>query len=168
MMAVDPNTSSVEEQVRRMSPVAAPDEQREEFAALFRMLENAAADVREPGEAACKIVGPEGQTINLPESVFYLLERVVEVLARGDAITVVPVHKELTTQQAADILNLSRQYLVRLLDDGKIPFSRTGTHRRVRFTDVMTYKEIRDQKRRDSLDDLTRISQEYGGYDELP
>jgi excisionase family DNA binding protein len=167
-MAADPYASSFEEQVRRMSPVAAPDEQREEFAALFRLLENAAADVRNDGDSGCKIVGPEGQTIELPESVFYLLERVVEVLARGDAITVVPVHKELTTQQAADILNVSRQYLVRLLDDGKIPFSKTGTHRRVRFTDVMTYKAKRDRERRDSLDDLTRLSQEYGGYDEVP
>lgn len=167
-MAVDPNTSSVEEQVRRMSPVTAPDEQREEFAELFRMLEDVAANVRERGEAACQIIGPEGQTITLPESVFYLLERVVEVLARGDAVTVVPVHKELTTQQAADLLNVSRQYLVRLLDDGEIPFTRTGTHRRVRFTDVMTYKKKRDEERLESLDDLTRMSQEYGGYDELP
>jgi excisionase family DNA binding protein len=166
-MAVDPNTSSVEEQVRRMSPVSVPDEQREEFAELFRMLEDVATDVREHGEGACQIIGPEGQSLTLPESVFYLLERVVEVLARGDAITVVPVHKELTTQQAADILNVSRQYLVRLLDDGKIPFTRTGTHRRVRFDDIMTYKKERDRKRLDSLDELTRASQEYGGYDEL-
>ncbi|MFP4599303.1 MAG: helix-turn-helix domain-containing protein [Persicimonas sp.] len=167
-MAVDPNTSSVEEQVRRMSPVAAPDEQREEFAQLFRMLEDVADDVRQSGDAMCQIIGPEGQTVTLPESVFYLLERVVEVLARGDAITVVPVHKELTTQQAADILNISRQYLVRLLDDGKIPFTRTGTHRRIRFADVMTYKKERDRERADSLDELTRLSQQYGGYDELP
>ncbi len=167
-MAVDPNTSSVEEQVRRMSPVAAPDEQREEFAQLFRMLEDVADDVRQSGDAMCQIIGPGGQSVTLPESVFYLLERVVEVLARGDAITVVPVHKELTTQQAADILNISRQYLVRLLDDGKIPFARTGTHRRIRFADVMTYKKERDRERAESLDELTRLSQEYGGYDELP
>ncbi len=167
-MAVDPDTSSVEEKVRRMSPISAPDEQLEEYARLFHVLEGAAADAKARGETSCQIVGPQGQTFALPESVFFLLERVVEVLSRGDAITIVPVHKELTTQQAADIINVSRQYLVRLLDEGKIPFTRTGTHRRVRFTDVMAYKEKRDQEREASLDSLTRVSQEYGGYDELP
>jgi excisionase family DNA binding protein len=167
-MTVAPNTYSLEEQVRRMLPVSAPDEQRETFAELFRMLDGAADAVRRHQGTMCRIVGPEGQTIELPEAAFYLLERMVGVLASGDAITVVPVHKQLTTQQAADILNISRQYLVRLLDDGKIPFTRTGTHRRIRFDDVMTFKKQRDRQRIESLDELARISQEYGGYDELP
>lgn len=163
-MAVDPDTSSVEERVRKMSPVAAStaDEQRE-FVELFRLLE----DVRSQGELSLELVGPGNRTIAFPESAFYLLERLVEVLARGDAITLVPVHTELTTQQAADILNMSRQYLVRLLDDGEIPSTRTGSHRRIRFVDVVEYKQKRDRERLDSLDELARLSQEYGGYDEL-
>jgi excisionase family DNA binding protein len=92
---------------------------------------------------------------------------VAEVLARGDSLTIVPVGKELTTQQAADLLNVSRQYLVRLLGEGRIPYTRTGKHRRLRIEDVLTFKEQRDRERGAALDELTRMSQEIGGYDEL-
>jgi len=103
----------------------------------------------------------------LPESVFRLLKRVVGVLASGDAIALVPVGKELTTQQAADLLNVSRQYLVRLLDEGRIPCTRTGKHRRLRLDDVLSFKQTRDQQRKAKLDELTRLSEEAGGYGEL-
>jgi excisionase family DNA binding protein len=155
---------SLEEQVRRMSPVAAPPEQREGVAAVFRLLDRAS---QQPA-TLCRIVGPDGQEILIPESMFYVFERVAEVLARGDAITVLPVGQELTTQQAADILNLSRQYLVRLLDQGTIPFMRTGTHRRIRVDDLLAYKQRRDDERAATLDSLTEMSQEMGGYDEIP
>ena len=79
----------------------------------------------------------------------------------------VPVHQELTTQQAADLLNISRQYLVRLLEEGKIPYTRTGKHRRLRIDDVVAYKQARDRERSESLDELARLSDELGGYDEL-
>jgi excisionase family DNA binding protein len=105
--------------------------------------------------------------VQIPESVFYVLERVAKVLADGDAITVVPVGKEVTTQQAADLLNISRQYLVRLLDAGQLPYTRTGKHRRLRVADVLSFKEKRDQERRAALDRLTELSEELGGYDEL-
>jgi excisionase family DNA binding protein len=94
-----------------------------------------------------------------------VLERVAEVMARGDAITVVPVGKEVTTQQAADLLNVSRQYFVRLLDEGRIPFRKTGKHRRVRVEDVLTFKDQRDKDRRAGLRELSRVTQEFGGYD---
>ena len=119
------------------------------------------------GSPRCKLVGPSGDAIPIPESVFYVLERVVEVLARGDGVTVVPIGNELTTQQAADLLNVSRQYLVRLLDEGRIPYSKTGKHRRIRADDVLAFKETRDRQRMQALDDLTALSQELGGYEEL-
>jgi excisionase family DNA binding protein len=156
---------SLEEQIRRMTPVAAPPDQRADVAAIFRLLDRASHVRRQRG--ACKLVGPSGEAISIPESVFYVLERVAEVMARGDSITVVPVGRELTTQQAADILNVSRQYLVRLLDDGRIPFTKTGKHRRVRVEDVLAFKERRDRERKAGLDELTRIGEELGGYDDL-
>lgn len=95
-----------------------------------------------------------------------VLASVAEVLARGDAITIVPVGKELTTQQAADLLNVSRQYLVRLLEAGQIPFSKVGKHRRLRIEDVLAFKAQRDQERRAKLEELTRLSEDLGGYGE--
>lgn len=73
----------------------------------------------------------------------------------------------MTTQQAADLLNVSRQYLVRLLEEGRIPFTRTGKHRRLRIEDVLAFKEHRDRERCAGLDELARMSEEVGGYDEL-
>jgi excisionase family DNA binding protein len=164
-MAGNATQRSVEEQVRRMTPVAAPPDQRPDVAALFRMLVQAGNVHRQRG--GCKLVGPSGQTIAIPESLFHVLARVAEVMARGDSITIVPVGQEMTTQQAADLLNVSRQYLVRLLDDGRIPFTKTGTHRRVRIEDVLAFKDERDRGLQAKLDELTRMSEEFGGYDEL-
>ncbi|WP_199589868.1 helix-turn-helix domain-containing protein [Lujinxingia litoralis] len=155
-----------EESVRQMTPVTAPRDQRESVAALLDLLTHVEAHPQQP--AAYKLVSPSGDVIDLPESVFLLLERIIEVLASGDAITVVPVGKELTTQQAANILNVSRQYLVRLLNDGRIPFRKIGTHRRVRMEDLLAYKRQRDRDRIASLDDLSQLSQDFDGYDEIP
>jgi excisionase family DNA binding protein len=110
------------------------------------------------------LVGPKGEQIELPASVFRVLRQVVHAMAQDQAVTVVPVHKQLTTQQAAEVLGVSRPYLVRLLDAGEIPYSKTGTHRRVRFDDLMNYARQRDRKRRKDLSLLTQMSQEMGLY----
>lgn len=155
---------SLEARLRRMTPVAAPPEQRAQIVALSRAMEGM-ADTPKRRAPKCQLVGPGGEAISIPESVFYVLERVAEVLARGDSITVVPVGKEVTTQQAAELLNVSRQYLVRLLDEGRIPFRKTGKHRRLRIEDVLSFKEQRDKDRRAGLRELSRLTQDLGGYD---
>lgn len=158
---------SFEDQIRRMTPVSAPPEQQAQVAELSRAIEGM---VHPPARKAprCRLVGPDGESIPIPESVFYLLERVTEVMARGDAITVVPVGKEVTTQQAATLLNVSRQYLVRLLEEGRIPYRKTGKHRRLRIEDVLAFKEQRDKDRRAGLRELSRMTHEFGGYDAEP
>lgn len=155
---------TMEDLIRRMTPVAAPPEQQAQVAALAKALDGMTHQT--PKDAPkCRLVGPEGESIVLPESVFFVLERVAEVMARGDSITVVPVGREVTTQQAADLLNVSRQYLVRLLDEGRIPFRKTGKHRRLRVEDVLSFKATRDKDRRAGLRELSRMSEEFGGYD---
>ena len=162
-----PSTAnSLEHRIRKMQPVSVTPEQRDTVDALFRLLERMSLE-GEGSPPACRLVGPGGESIPIPNAIFSLIERVAEILARGDAIRIVAISKELTTQQAANILNVSRQYLVRLLDAGEIPFTRTGKHRRLRAADVLVYKERRDLKRRTALDELTSLSEEAGGYSEL-
>jgi excisionase family DNA binding protein len=156
---------TIEQSVRRMNPISALPKERSDVAALRRILDAAAHVV--PTAPRCELRGPKGETISLPASVFYLLKQVVDVMAQGDAITIVPIGRELTTQQAADLLNVSRQYLVRLLDDQKIPFRRTGKHRRLKIEDVLAFKTSRDRDRKATLDKLAAMSQEFGGYAEF-
>jgi excisionase family DNA binding protein len=158
---------SFEESIRRMDPVAVPPEEQPSIEALHRLLDQMAHLGARRRGPHCELVGPKGEKILLPEPIFYVLERVAEVLAKGDAITIVPVDKEMTTQQAADLLNVSRQYLVRLLDENKIKHTRTGRHRRIRFEAVREFKERRDRERKLGLKKLTEMSEDAGGYPEL-
>jgi excisionase family DNA binding protein len=107
-------------------------------------------------------IGTDGEKVELPPSVFLLLRQNLPHLLKGHALTVVPLHKELTTQEAADLLNVSRPFLIGLLERGQIPYVTTGKHRRIRCRDVVEYKKLRDATRRQALDHLTELSQEYG------
>jgi excisionase family DNA binding protein len=106
-----------------------------------------------------------GEQIVLPASALELLKNILVQMAQGNALTLMPIHAELTTQQAADILNVSRPYLVKLLEAGDIPFIKKGTHRRVLFKDIQAYKTQIDNKRLEALDELTAQAQELDmGY----
>lgn len=106
----------------------------------------------------------ETEEVQIPAAAFRLLVQILDQLGRGNAVMCVPVHAELTTQQAADLLNVSRPYVVKLLEEGAIPFSRTGTHRRVRLEDVMEYKRRRQAARREAMKELVRESEKLGLY----
>lgn len=101
-------------------------------------------------------------TVKLPAPAVGLLVRILEEMARGNAVTIIPVHAELTTQEAADMLNISRPTLIELLEEGKLEYRRVGTHRRVRFEALMKYKRQADEARRAALAELAAYDQELG------
>lgn len=108
------------------------------------------------------------QTLEFPKSVFDVLVRVVHAMSRGDAVSVIPVHAMLTTQEAADLLNVSRPHVIELLNRKQIPYDkpdRPGGHRRVRLDDVLAYKTRRSAARRKLLADLTREAEDDDRYD---
>ncbi|MGM8930103.1 helix-turn-helix domain-containing protein [Salinicola halophyticus] len=103
--------------------------------------------------------------LELPSSALRLLVDILGELGDGNAVKLVPVHAELTTQEAADLLNVSRPHLVKLLETGQIPFHRAGKHRRVRFSEIMDYKNARDAESEQALAELTKQAQELDmGY----
>ncbi len=123
--------------------------------------------VRAETEGLAKLVTPSGEVHELPPSVYDVLVDVIdEVLVKGNSVRVMSVDSLLTTQQAADLLNVSRPFLIKLLKKGDIEYSMVGTHRRIRLEDLIVYRDQRDSKRRGLLADITRESQELGLYDE--
>lgn len=149
------------ERIRRLEPVRAPREDQAEIAELSMALHAPKA----ARGTHYELVGPGGARHRIPQAVVYGLARIAEVLASGDALTIVPVGAVMTTEQAADLLNVSRQYLVRLLDSNQLPYDRTGKHRRLKIEDVMAYKQKRDLERDKKLDVLANLTEELGGYD---
>ena len=105
------------------------------------------------------------ESIEIPRQVFNVLMRVLAVMSEGKAFSLIPMDKELTTQQAADILNVSRPYLNKILDLGDIAHRKVGRNRRIKFSDLMEYKKSQEQKSKDALQELANQSQELDmGY----
>ena len=101
-------------------------------------------------------------TVKLPAPAVGLLLRILEEMAHGNAVTIIPVHAEITTQEAANMLNISRPSLIQLLEESKIEYRRVGTHRRVRFEALMRYKRQADEARKAALAELAAYDQELG------
>lgn len=145
------NSASVES-------VLAQEKEAQTFKELERILQIEGSKV--------KLLGANGEQIDIPESLHQVLHHVVQAFVKGRIISIIPENCEMTTQQAADFLNVSRPYLIKLLEQGEIPHIKVGTHRRVPFQDLMKYKEQRDSKRRQALQELIEMSEEAGLYED--
>lgn len=124
----------------------------EPLQALAAMLDGLGA------EPTTTLSGPNGEHLVLPPEVFEVLRDVVDAMAQGQALTIAPVHQRLSTQEAADLLGVSRPTVVKLLESGEIPFEQPGRHRRVRLADVLAYRERASVERRGALDRMVEIA----------
>ncbi len=133
----------------------------EDFDAFVRALEGAPAGV---GQTP-RLVGPDGASIELPASIHTLLVSVVDILKRGDGVSIIPLHAELTTVQAAEVLNVSRPHLIKQLQAGALPHHMVGTHRRLRLLDVLAYRDQLDARANDALDAMAAEAEDLCLYE---
>lgn len=119
------------------------------------------------GSQQLQLLGQDGKThqVEIPASALKLLIEVLIQLGQGNSVNIIPVHAELTTQEAADILNMSRPTLIKILDNSEIPYSRKGNRRKIALLDVLNYKNTLDENRLKALNELSALDQELGlGY----
>lgn len=135
----------------------APDQEAQNVKELDQILAEA--------EGVAKLIAPSGEVRELPHSVYKILRDTVHDLSRGIEVTIVPVHSQLTTQKAAEILSVSRPYLIGLLEKGEIPYHMVGAHRRIRLDDLLVYKDRRDSHHRQVLKEMRADSEELGLYE---
>jgi len=112
------------------------------------------------------LTAPDGSTSELPDEVYEVITKAVDVMADGSAVAVTPVSSRLSTSQAAEVLGVSRPTLVKMLDDGKIPFEQLNVHRTVSLADVLAFKQRRRTETRAILDQMTRQAAADGLYGE--
>jgi excisionase family DNA binding protein len=128
-------------------------------------LEHVLSDRGQPAISAARLVGPEGELVDIPKEIVELLTRVVGELKLGNGVSVIAVNAELTTVEAAEILNVSRPHLVKQLEAGALAFRLVGSHRRIRLVDVLAYRDRVDARAHAALDAMTRDAEEFGLYD---
>ena len=113
-----------------------------------------------------RLVGPDGATTELPEGIHDLLVSIVEHLKAGNGVTVIPMHAELTTVEAAEILNVSRPFLIKQLEAGALRHHMVGTHRRLRLVDVLAYRDRMDAEAEEALSAMADEAEALALYDE--
>ncbi|MCU1642574.1 MAG: hypothetical protein JWN03_2849 [Nocardia sp.] len=120
--------------------------------------------MRHPDEEVIPVTGEVGSedALVLPREAVSMLAFILAQAAEGRGVSVVPSHAELTTQQAAAMLNVSRPFVINLLESGEIPYRLVGTHRRIRYDDLKTYHQRSESKSRSAADELNRLGQELG------
>jgi excisionase family DNA binding protein len=119
-----------------------------------------------PDDDLIEALGETGteDALVIPRATVVMFAQILDLLAQGRGVQIIPKEVELSTQQAADALNVSRPYLIGLLESGQIPFRKVGRHRRVRFEDLMDYKRQDDLSRRDAADKLASLSEDLDLY----
>jgi excisionase family DNA binding protein len=147
---------------RHDEPVTADECEVDAVRKVARLLDESA---RDDAAGAVRLTTADGQALDLPASIRKILRQAIPLLTQGDAVTVTSLHKEMTTQEAADFLNVSRPSLIKLLEDGAIPYIKVGTHRRVRLSDVLAYRQQRSNVRKDLFQWMLDVAQEHNAYD---
>lgn len=121
--------------------------------------------LRAEEEGVAKLTSASGEVRELPHSVYEVVEDLLSFMDHGIRVELLPTHTQLTTQEAADVLGVSRPHLIKLLDNGMIPHYMVGKHRRIRLDELLVYKDRRDSERREALDRVKAKSEELGLYD---
>ncbi len=127
----------------------------------LRLVDEALTESTSDGPVTLTVAGA-AENVVVPKTVVGLLSRILANLANGEGVAVVPVDRELSTQQAADMLNVSRPFLIRLLEEGRIDFRLVGTHRRVKTASLLRYLSQDEAERRSAADELSRMTKELG------
>lgn len=143
--------------MRNLHEPISPDKAR---AALVQL--NAALSADSHTETVSVSVNSSPDVVDLPFGIASILQEVLANFAAGNFVGIVPMHAELTTQQAADLLNASRPYIVKLMDEGKLPMHKVGTHRRVYASELRDYQHQRDLEAREAADELSRLTEDMG------
>ncbi len=141
-------------------PISAPETEGNQIRELNRILRLGSPS----------LIGTDGKRVELPVAVFRLLKDIARNLQLGRAILLVPESQQLTTQRAADLLGVSRPYLIKLLSSGELPYHLAGSHRRIHMKDLMAYQKRRDVERHAALDRMAKEAFAAGLYDvgEIP
>ena len=133
------------------------------------LVERASRRIREflahnPGDEPIDVVAEIGddEALVVPRQIAVMLAQVLGLLEQGTGVQIMPLNAMLTTQQAADMLNVSRPYLIGLLEAGRIPFTMVGTHRRIAFGDLIDFQREDYQARRATVDEITRMAGDLG------
>ncbi|MFE2290545.1 helix-turn-helix domain-containing protein [Streptomyces sp. NPDC059452] len=145
-----------------LRPVKLPDDKKEAANHALARVRTYLAEHQEASQVRVSVQGENPEPLVLPREAVELLASLLAHLGAGRAVSIVPSDAELTTQQAADMLNVSRPFLIGLLDAGEIEYRTVGTHRRITASSLLEYKRQDDHRRRLVADELTQLGQEMG------
>jgi excisionase family DNA binding protein len=142
-----------------LDPISIPISQQQQVRELQKLMQR---------EGRASLVGKGGESaLDLPDVVYSLLLRILQGMQEGKAIAIVPFMQDLTTQEAANFLGVSRPFFVKLLETGKLHYHMTGTHRRVYLKDLVDYRQHRDQDKMDAINRIAQFEEDAGLYDKV-